>query len=354
MDVNKVNSKTELSSLLSEISIIELEGGVDKYFKEPARIRLFNNLLYVFDREMGNLFIFDTQGKFVKKVIQKGKGPGEAVKAYDFDIDTDKKQLLILDLGLNQVLYYSLDGEYLFNQVNNFQSFYFSTLGSGKVAFYIGYFDKYSYNLQIYEGKRKVASLFPFPEKMFPMHFPFTGYITRNKQGILYTDACSNNIYQVYSDGTSQLKYSFNFGNRTWKEDNRYDFNNFFSSISRFETDFLRCNFEESKEGLIFEYLMGNRIRTGYFFFSDSTLFLPDRNLVYNAFYRSFKPPRGIADDGRFISFFEPNSVKRDIVEQEKKGIQTGFTSEIRARILAANMETGMFVVLFKLRKNEN
>ena len=353
MDVPEVNSKSELSSLFSDFTIIELESGIDHYIKEPARIRIYNNLIYIFDRTLGNLLIFNNQGKFIKKVLRKGKGPGETVKAYDFDIDTGNKQLLILDLALKQTLHFSLDGDYLFVEKNDFQSFYLSSLAVGKIAYYIGYFDLKSFNLQIKEKGKKFKSLFPFPDKMYPMHFIFSGYMAKNQEGILYSDACSDNVYQIYRDGTLNLKYSFDFGPKAWNESDRFDFNKFFLSISRFETDFLRNYFEESKEGLVFEYQIGNQYRTGYYLFANNKLYLPDKNLIYNAYCNGLNTPRGITDDGKFISYIEPYLVKKDIVDEEEKGFETGFDLKLRNQIMNSDLETGIFLVLYRLRQNE-
>jgi hypothetical protein len=355
MNLDESNSKIELSSLFSDFSIIQLEGGINHYIKDPARIRIFNNSIFVFDRTLGSLLIYNNQGKFIREVIRKGKGPGEAVKPFDFDIDTSKKQLLVLDLDLKQVLHFSLDGDFLFVEKNKFQSFYISSLGLGKLAYYIGYFGLDHFNLQIKKDQgEEFKSLFPFPEKMYPMHFPFTGYMTKNNKGILYTDACSNNIFQVNTDGTFSLKYSFDFGSKAWDESKRFEFNEFFASISRFETDFLRSYFEESQEGLVFEYQIGNRYWTGYYLTMNNSLFLPNKNLQYDSFCKGINSPRGVTEDGRFISFIEPNIVKLSIIEQEKKGLKTGFDTKLREQIMSSDLETGIFLVLYRLNKNED
>ncbi len=81
------------------------------------------------------------------------------------------------------------------------------------------------------------------------MFFPFSGYLTRNKWGTLYSDACSNEIYQISPGGESNLKYKMEFGDRAWPESRKTEFYPFFDELQKFQLDFLHNFYEENEDG---------------------------------------------------------------------------------------------------------
>jgi len=65
-----------------------LIGNIDKIIKKKDRI-------YILDRLVAKaLFVFDTEGTFLFKISNIGKGPGEFLSPNDFFIDTDGIKIL--------------------------------------------------------------------------------------------------------------------------------------------------------------------------------------------------------------------------------------------------------------------
>lgn len=68
----------------------------------PSRdIALLDSFLVFIDRTLGKLFIFNTEGKFLKVYGEKGKGPGEFLSIDYFAVDRWNKLIYIYD-GLNR------------------------------------------------------------------------------------------------------------------------------------------------------------------------------------------------------------------------------------------------------------
>ncbi len=92
--VERVWGKIELKRL------IKIGGIENQTLLKPSRIKVDNKgNIYILDIAESSVKKFSSTGLFIKKYGQKGKGPGEFTRAYDFDIDTTGK---IAVLGPNE------------------------------------------------------------------------------------------------------------------------------------------------------------------------------------------------------------------------------------------------------------
>lgn len=69
------------------------------------------------DREISNsIFIFDRYGKNKVRLQKVGRGPGEYLVLQDFHYDTNERALGIHCTRRRKLMYYSPEGEYLFEK----------------------------------------------------------------------------------------------------------------------------------------------------------------------------------------------------------------------------------------------
>lgn len=82
--------------------IFKIGGLADTTFYLPTKVKTdtYNNI-YVLDMEKNCVNKFNKNGKFIKKFGRKGRGPGEFVSPFRFDISHSGK-LVILDPNLNK------------------------------------------------------------------------------------------------------------------------------------------------------------------------------------------------------------------------------------------------------------
>ena len=102
--------KMTYSSLFSKAGIIVLEDTDESLLGRVDKIEFLDNYLCVLEKRRG-LFLFDKQGKFVRKIGNKGNGPGEYVSPDDITVDKENKKIYILDSN-QRVLKYSSNGVY--------------------------------------------------------------------------------------------------------------------------------------------------------------------------------------------------------------------------------------------------
>lgn len=68
----------------------------------------------------GNAYQFYRDGRFIRQIGRKGKGPGEYMSAKDISIDPNTEEIRIFDS--NKILYYSKDGKFIYSQNTNFNT----------------------------------------------------------------------------------------------------------------------------------------------------------------------------------------------------------------------------------------
>jgi hypothetical protein len=103
-----------LSSLFKPAKTIILETNENCLIGGINAIQAFDDYLFVLDMQGANsLFVFNREGKFIRKIGSIGKGPGEYSMVMDFTIDPDKREFYLLDINTNRIHQYTLEGVYL-------------------------------------------------------------------------------------------------------------------------------------------------------------------------------------------------------------------------------------------------
>ena len=103
--------KMTYSSLFSKAGIIVLEDTDESLLGKVDKLEVCDNNLYVLEKGRG-LFLFNKQGKFIKMIGRKGKGPGEYIDPDDISIDRENKKIYVLDSQTQNVLKYSGNGTF--------------------------------------------------------------------------------------------------------------------------------------------------------------------------------------------------------------------------------------------------
>jgi len=96
--------------------IIRLDTANNSLIGWVAKAKYFNNCYYILDNlRSKSFFIFDDKGALVFKTT-RGKGPGEVVDPFAFDISLDKTNILLYDQGRASFNYFDLTGNFISSQ----------------------------------------------------------------------------------------------------------------------------------------------------------------------------------------------------------------------------------------------
>ena len=99
--------EVKLSSLVDSVSYIPLETKNDLLIGQLAKLVVSDDYIYILD-EFSSVFCFNRQGKFIRKIGNKGVGPGEYTDIDD--IDVYHQHVYLFDGGLHKLFIYNADG----------------------------------------------------------------------------------------------------------------------------------------------------------------------------------------------------------------------------------------------------
>ena len=313
IDIKVPESKDEgylLIDFLSDYFFVVLENNDKSFISKTDRVFTVNGKIVVFDDVLNKICVFTKTGKFLNEIGKIGSAPGEFIDASDVVVDNN---ILVLDINRRTIYKYGLDGKYIGDIKLSFPSFKFSKI-SNSYGFFVGYYSSDYYNLLITDEKIDLKyKFFRFPKNPNEdlMKYSFTGHITTYNNNFLYSDALSSNIYEINpTNGRKILKYRLLFNKNPWNEDDIYKHQTFFNKIQRGQVSFLRNEYEENKDALVFCYnhsvednpkVRVNYQKTGFLLKLQKNRSLSHYNFEKDSFYKYLGSPKGKTEDDKFF-----------------------------------------------------
>ncbi len=109
VDVHNTNTISNLSNIFEPLKSITLETNASSLIQNVDKIEFYKNNIYILDSYGAKgILVFSEDGKFKYQIRHQGRGPGEYMELYDFNIENDKIRIL----DYKKVLIYSLEGEF--------------------------------------------------------------------------------------------------------------------------------------------------------------------------------------------------------------------------------------------------
>ena len=108
----KPSDKPRRADVVASIDTIQLQGSVQESFIDHVSdIRMTSDMIFVLSADVIN--IFDHDGRHLRKIQRKGRGPGEYITLTAFDILEEQKLLYVLDQQYQQIIIYDYDGRHV-------------------------------------------------------------------------------------------------------------------------------------------------------------------------------------------------------------------------------------------------
>jgi len=99
----------DISSYIKEIKYIPLETSDSCMIGEIYVINKVGDLIYISDNH-DNLFVFNTNGKFIRKIGQKGRGPQEYQDILGLTVDRKNGDIYLI--GMGNLYHYGKNGDF--------------------------------------------------------------------------------------------------------------------------------------------------------------------------------------------------------------------------------------------------
>ena len=86
------------SSVFKNVRTIILETSRNCLIGATTELQIFDSCIYLLDARVAKgLFVFDMEGRFIRKIGSLGNGPGEYAVIKDFTLDTENGVIYLLD-----------------------------------------------------------------------------------------------------------------------------------------------------------------------------------------------------------------------------------------------------------------
>ena len=106
----------DLTQYIDSVKYVKLELIEKSLIGSIDKVVIFEERIYILDRQTRSLLVFDIEGNFIFKIDKVGQGPGEYIQLDFFDIDRENRQIVLTDLMAYWVMRYDFDGKFLFRQ----------------------------------------------------------------------------------------------------------------------------------------------------------------------------------------------------------------------------------------------
>jgi hypothetical protein len=230
------NSDSQLLSVvIDSVSFLPLIEQDNFLLAEIDKLIMEGEYIYIMDVWVSNsLLVFDKTGAFVRKIGNKGGGPGEYGRLWDFDVDSE--HIYLYDYW-QKILKYDLQGNFIESKRPPFNISGFKILKNRKYLFalYEGKDNKYQI-VRTDSAFNVEASFFPFPfehdESKASLH---RNNVLQAVEGIIfYSKLHSDTIYSFSNEGNYIGGVLFDFRQKTLPEMFRRDYEKLDAEKSKF------------------------------------------------------------------------------------------------------------------------
>ena len=135
IDLDK-NIQVSFDSLISKVEFIKLETNDQNIIGRISQVFFVDSSIIVVDSENAKLIsVFDSKGKFKHKIGNIGNGPEEFVEISNVTIVPEKNLVCVLDRPQKKILYFDLNGSFIYYERQHFMMQYFEYVDVHHKAF---------------------------------------------------------------------------------------------------------------------------------------------------------------------------------------------------------------------------
>jgi|GEM_PF-2829975 len=188
-------------------------GTIDKVFCDDGKI-------FVFDKKMESVLIFDMKGNYLYKIASKGKGPGEYLMLEDINLNIAKKRLEIPDIFRKRVLFFNYQGQ--FTGELKFNKQIFSNLTSNKEGEFLinNQIHLNEKTIDYFSNKGKLSRSYfepDYPEDDYNYFAALQNPVATNANKMYFLLHMNEIIYAV-ENGKCKEAYRFVFGKNRYSD----------------------------------------------------------------------------------------------------------------------------------------
>ena len=213
VDVSESNKVFDVDQIADLEKVIPLETVGDALVGEIDKLEMDDNHIVILDKLIRAVWLFGTDGKYIRRIGRLGNGPKEYVSLDDMCFDKENGTVWIWDRVKQVMLEYDLSGELLKEVATGFSSNVFAKTNEGFWLYY-SYLKNPDNNslILVNEEMDHLVKGFFATKETFPVSLS-SGFTSWAGKEYFYFPL-SNVLYSL--DGTEARPYiEFDFGERT-------------------------------------------------------------------------------------------------------------------------------------------
>lgn len=213
VDVSESDKGFDVCQIANLEKVIPLETVGNALIGEIDKLEMDDNHIVILDKRMRTVWLFGTDGKFIRRIGRLGNGPKEYVSLDDMCFDKENGTVWIWDRVKQVMLEYDLTGELLKEVATGFSSNVFAKTKDGFWLYY-SYLKNPDNNslILVNEEMDHLVKGFFATKETFPVSLS-SGFTSWAGKEYFYFPL-SNVLYSL--DGTEARPYiEFDFGERT-------------------------------------------------------------------------------------------------------------------------------------------
>lgn len=253
-------------SLFTSVNYVKLETNKESLIHEISKVVMYNNHIFVLDKEQDCVFEFDTNGKFIRKLSEKGTGPNQYIKIGDFLVDNEKifllcpieKKIKVYDLNDNYMFLYSMNTDDTYHQFEKQNEYFY---------LYSNFNSEELNNITIWNTKNNhIKKIHPFSSKQLGIALNHEVF-HRSNDTILCTFPYEYSIFKIKDDviqEISTIEFEGKMLPKSIRNESIMQINKYIYNTSLSKTNYIRSinNVFVTDTHLIIQINFNNQVRT--------------------------------------------------------------------------------------------
>jgi hypothetical protein len=211
LDSNRQNRYLE--ELLTPVACFQLQVPEQEALAAVDQVLVYKNQFICADKKFSSLLVFDTGGRFIKRIGKIGKGAGKYLSIEDVFIDTPAGKLTVFSNTSTELISFNLDDDKTENMPLKFNGWRCVPVENDRIAFYLNFLGIINnpHNFFLTDNKGNILREDLEYSSMIKSGFEMSGGITPSGNGYLINSAFSDTVYYGTAK-TFQPAYVFGIG----------------------------------------------------------------------------------------------------------------------------------------------
>lgn len=188
----------DLSTISDLDTIIPLETKDECLIGAIGNVFLTDSSIVVWDKNEGNIFVFDKTGKYVRKIGNKGGSPNEYISIGD--VQMNKDTICILDVAARKIMKYDIAGKLISSSKSNYYMYTFFPVEDGCWGINMHQNENH-YNLILLDQNLQKIKSGCFSSTEIPRLYPSNNFfLDEKKNELIFHSPYNDTIYVIEKD----------------------------------------------------------------------------------------------------------------------------------------------------------